>query len=77
MRFLIFKNILKLLFIELNEYLDDDWDRQMQTDLAGGKLDKFITKVESEIEANQVRDKINCPNLCFDSCSSILSSHFE
>ncbi len=28
----------------------------MQTDLVTGKLDKFITKVESEIEANQVRD---------------------
>ena len=40
----------------LNEYLDDAWDRQMQTDLATGKLDKFIAKVESDIEANQVRD---------------------
>ena len=40
----------------LNEYLDDVWDRQMQTDLATGKLDKFIAQVESEIEANQVRD---------------------
>ncbi len=40
----------------LNEYLNDAWDRQMQTDLATGKLDKFIAKVESNIEANQVRD---------------------
>ena len=40
----------------LNEYLDDVWDRQMQTDLATGKLDKFMAKVESEIETNQVRD---------------------
>ena len=40
----------------LNEYLDDAWDRQMQTDLLTGKLDKFIAKAESEIEANQVRD---------------------
>ena len=40
----------------LNEYLDDAWDRQMQTDLTTGKLDKFIAKVESDIEANQVRD---------------------
>jgi len=39
----------------LNKYLDDAWDRQMQTDLATGKLDKFIAKVESEIEANQVK----------------------
>lgn len=40
----------------LNEYLDDAWDRQMQTDLSTGKLDRFIAKAESEIEANQVRD---------------------
>ena len=40
----------------LNEYLDDVWDRQMKNDLATGKLDKFIGKVESDIEANQVRD---------------------
>ena len=35
---------------------DDAWDRQMQIDLSTGKLDKFIAKAESEIEANQVRD---------------------
>lgn len=40
----------------LNEYLNDAWDRQIQTDLATGKLNKFIAKVESDIEANQVRD---------------------
>ncbi|MDJ0898506.1 MAG: hypothetical protein QNJ55_06820 [Xenococcus sp. MO_188.B8] len=40
----------------LNEYLNDAWDKQMQTDLATGKLDQFIAKVESNIEANQVRD---------------------
>ncbi len=40
----------------LNNYLDDAWDRQMKKDLATGKLDKFISKVESDIEANQVRD---------------------
>ncbi|MEM7762431.1 MAG: hypothetical protein AAGF83_17100 [Cyanobacteria bacterium P01_G01_bin.67] len=40
----------------LSKYLDDAWDRQMQTDLSTGKLDKFIAKAESEIEANQVRD---------------------
>ncbi len=40
----------------LNKYLDDAWDRQMQTDLSTGKLDKFIAKVESDIEANRVKD---------------------
>ncbi|ELS04723.1 hypothetical protein Xen7305DRAFT_00044590 [Xenococcus sp. PCC 7305] len=39
----------------LNEYLDDAWDQQMKHDLATGKLDKFIDKVESDIEANQVK----------------------
>ncbi|WP_233219907.1 hypothetical protein [Pleurocapsa sp. CCALA 161] len=40
----------------LNGYLDDTWDRQIQTDLATGKLDKFIAKVESDIQADQVKD---------------------
>ncbi|MEN9519051.1 MAG: hypothetical protein RLZZ381_1639 [Cyanobacteriota bacterium] len=40
----------------LNEYLNDDWDRQIQTDLATGKLDKFIAKVESDIEVGRVKD---------------------
>jgi len=40
----------------LNNYLDDAWDRQMKDDFATGKLDKFISKVKSDIEANQVRD---------------------
>lgn len=40
----------------LNQYLDDAWDRQMQTDLSTGKLDNFIAKVESDIEARRVRN---------------------
>jgi hypothetical protein len=40
----------------LNGYLDDAWDRQIQTDLATGILDKFIAKVESDIQAHQVKD---------------------
>ena len=36
----------------LNQYLDDAWDRQMQTDLTTGKLNNFIAKVESDIAAN-------------------------
>ena len=41
---------------KVHDVLDDAWDRQMQTDLSTGKLDKFIAKAESEIKANQVRD---------------------
>ena len=40
----------------LNEYLDDDWDVQMQNDLAEGKLNALIAKAESNIEANNVKD---------------------
>ena len=40
----------------LNEYLDDDWDRQMKADIAAGKLDQLIAKVKSDIKANRVRD---------------------
>lgn len=40
----------------LDRYLDDAWDRQMQNDLKTGKLDDFIAKVESDIEANRVRN---------------------
>ena len=40
----------------LDRYLDDTWDRQMQNYLSTGKLDNFIAKVESDIEASQVRN---------------------
>ena len=40
----------------LDRYLDDTWDMQMQSDLSTGKLDNFIAKVESDIEASQVRN---------------------
>lgn len=40
----------------LNQYLDDAWDKQMQNDLSTGKLDNFIAKAESDIEASRVRN---------------------
>lgn len=40
----------------LNQYLDDAWNRQMQSDLSTGKLDNFIAKVESDIEASRVKN---------------------
>ena len=30
----------------LQEYLDERWDRQIETDLVSGKLDKLIAKAE-------------------------------
>lgn len=40
----------------LQDYLDEKWDRQIETDLASGKLDRFIAQAEAEIAANNVRD---------------------
>lgn len=40
----------------LDEYLDDDWDKQIETDLAQGKLEQLIAKVEADIKANNGRN---------------------
>jgi hypothetical protein len=40
----------------LQDYLDNLWERQLETDLATGKLDALIARAEAEIESNQVRD---------------------
>ncbi|HAX76421.1 MAG TPA: hypothetical protein DCY88_11420 [Cyanobacteria bacterium UBA11372] len=40
----------------LQDYLNDMWDRQIEADLASGKLDNPIAKAEADIAANQVRD---------------------
>ena len=39
----------------LRDYLDDEWDQQIQADWATGKLDCLIAKAESDIEANRLR----------------------
>ncbi|BAZ10543.1 hypothetical protein NIES4071_23660 [Calothrix sp. NIES-4071] len=40
----------------LENYLEQMWDKQIETDLASGKLDKLIAKAEADITANRVRD---------------------
>jgi hypothetical protein len=40
----------------LQEYLDEDWDRQIEADFATGKLDRLIAKAELDIANNNVRD---------------------
>ena len=40
----------------LHEWEDDAWDRQMQQDLAAGKLDRLLAKVDADIEAGKLRD---------------------
>ena len=33
----------------LHQWEDDDWDQQMKRDLSGGKLDKLLKRVDSDI----------------------------
>jgi hypothetical protein len=40
----------------LQEYLDEDWDRQIEADFGAGKLDRLIAKAESDIANNNVRN---------------------
>jgi hypothetical protein len=40
----------------LQNYLNEKWDRQMEEDLATGKLDAMIAKAEADIAANNVRN---------------------
>ncbi len=40
----------------LEEYLDEMWDRQIEADLASGKLDHLIAQTEADIENGNVRD---------------------
>jgi hypothetical protein len=40
----------------LQEYLDEMWDKQIEADLAAGRLDHLIARAEADIAANNVRD---------------------
>ncbi|MCL1466012.1 hypothetical protein [Argonema galeatum] len=40
----------------IQNYLNEKWDRQMEEDLAAGKLNALIAKAEADIAANNVRD---------------------
>jgi transcriptional accessory protein Tex/SPT6 len=40
----------------LQEYLDEEWDRQIEADFGAGKLDRLIAKAESDIANNNVRN---------------------
>ena len=39
----------------LQAYLEDQWDEQIATDAASGKLDGLIAQAESDIEAGHVK----------------------
>ncbi len=55
--------------------LHQKWDRQMEEDLATGKLDALIGKAEADIAANNVRDinKILDKLLFLSSLCSVIS----
>ena len=40
----------------LQNYLNEKWDRQIEEDLATGKLDASIGKAQADIAANNVRN---------------------
>lgn len=40
----------------LQDYLDEMWDRQIEADLASGKLDRLIAQAKEDIATNNVRD---------------------
>ena len=40
----------------LGQWQDDEWDQQMQRDIAAGKLDKLLSKVDKDIAKGKLRD---------------------
>ena len=40
----------------LGDWQDDAWDEQMTRDLAAGKLDKLLSKVDKDIAKGKLRD---------------------
>ena len=40
----------------LNQWPDDEWDEQMKRDIAAGKLDKLLSKVDKDIAKGKLRD---------------------
>jgi hypothetical protein len=40
----------------LHSWKDDEWDRQIKADLAAGKLDKLLTKVDADTACGDLLD---------------------
>ena len=40
----------------LHEWEDDAWDKQMQRDVAAGKLDDLLSKMDEDIDTGKLRD---------------------
>ena len=39
----------------LHSWHDDEWDEQMKRDLASGKLDKILSRVDADMAENKIR----------------------
>ena len=39
----------------LHLWVDDEWDEKMKRDLAAGKLDKILDRVDADIAENKIR----------------------
>lgn len=40
----------------LQSYMDEMWDRQIESDLASGKLDHLMDRAEADIAANRIKN---------------------
>ena len=39
----------------LHSWNDDEWDEQMKRDLASGKLDRILSRVDADMAENKIR----------------------
>ncbi len=46
----------------LHDALWQDWDKQIETDAAAGRLDHFVQEVEADIAAGQVKPLVEIIN---------------
>ncbi|MGZ4956336.1 MAG: hypothetical protein ACXV8Q_14620 [Methylobacter sp.] len=44
------------LAVWLQDYINDFWDQQLESDLQSGKLDNLISKAEADIAAHHLRN---------------------
>ena len=40
----------------LNQWQDDEWDEQMKRDVAAGKLDKLLARVDEDVAHGKLHD---------------------
>ena len=40
----------------LHGWTDDDWDRQIASDVSSGKLDRLLNQIDADIDGGKLRD---------------------